>query len=149
MTSPNDLHDKLERLVDEAVRQQPLRKAPAALEARVFAEIRRRAQQPWWAKSFAHWPMAARVGFVVACAAVAKFAIEATMWALTNVSTATNAVAATPQVTTLEVVTRAIGALVSNIPVQWIQLGLLLIVGVYATVFGLGAAAYRALYVGR
>jgi hypothetical protein len=148
MTTP-DSHEQLARAIDEVVRRQPPLKAPASLEARVFAEIARRAQQPWWAKSFAHWPLAARIAFVVACGAVAKLAIELTMWGVSSVSTATNAVTAAPQVTTLQAVTGALAALLSNIPGQWIQLGLLLIVGVYAAVFGLGAAAYRALYVSR
>ena len=63
----SDKHqEQLERLVDELLRDQPLRHAPNTLEAHVFAEIARRAALPWWRKSFTHWPLLARVAFLIA-----------------------------------------------------------------------------------
>ena len=37
----------------------------------MLAELARRAALPWWRKSFAHWPMAARAAFVVLGAGIA------------------------------------------------------------------------------
>ena len=38
--------EKLERLVGRVLKQQPLRKAPGTLEARVFAALEQRAARP-------------------------------------------------------------------------------------------------------
>ena len=59
------------------LRNLPDRKAPAGLEARVLAEISRRAALPWWRKSFAHWPVAVRLGFLILSARVAAVAVGA------------------------------------------------------------------------
>ena len=54
------------------LRRLPDRKAPSSLEGRVLAELSRRAALPWWRKSFAHWPSAVRLSFVL-CSALAAF----------------------------------------------------------------------------
>src|SRR5580698_4752302 len=61
---------KLEQALHRALRSVPLRTAPASLEARVMNELARRATMPWWQASFTSWPVAARVGFVLTCAAL-------------------------------------------------------------------------------
>jgi hypothetical protein len=61
-----DPNDKLEAAVSRVLRRQTDRRAPAGLEARVLAEIARRAALPWWRTSFAHWPAAARYLFLTA-----------------------------------------------------------------------------------
>lgn len=55
--------DKLEASIHRVLRKLPDRKAPGGLEARILAEIGRRAALPWWRKSFAHWPRAVRTVF--------------------------------------------------------------------------------------
>ncbi len=65
-------HAQLERLVGDVLRDQPLRRAPASLEARVLSQIHQRQVLPWWRMSFTQWPMAARVALVLALVAVAK-----------------------------------------------------------------------------
>ena len=71
--TPND-SEKLERLIQSAVKGLPLRQAPRSLELKVLAEIERRSALPWWHKSFAHWPTAVKIGFFVTSGAVAAAA---------------------------------------------------------------------------
>jgi hypothetical protein len=68
---------KLEKLIDRACREQPALRAPATLSARVLAEIERRAALPWWRRSFNHWPVPVRAGFVAACGAVVWTSLSA------------------------------------------------------------------------
>ena len=63
MHPPKD--PKLERFIHRALRELPAPAAPRTLEARVLAEIERRAGLPWWRKNFAHWPLAARAVFLL------------------------------------------------------------------------------------
>ena len=70
----NTPEEELERLVDRALHDLPLRRAPHTLESRVFAELERRAALPWWRRSFAHWPLPARSAFLVICIALIAFA---------------------------------------------------------------------------
>jgi len=50
----------LAKRVDAELRALPLVRAPAALQARVLAELARRQALPWWRQSFRDWPMAAQ-----------------------------------------------------------------------------------------
>jgi hypothetical protein len=73
-------HDPLEDLVDRALRDQPGRSAPRTLSLRVLAEIERRAALPWWRRSYSHWPMPVRAGFVALSAAVIVASLSWTVW---------------------------------------------------------------------
>src|SRR4051812_1841916 len=75
----------IERLIDGVLRGQPPRSAPATLQARVFAEIERRAALPWWHHSFLHWPLAARVAFILASLGVVKLALTGAMMLIAGV----------------------------------------------------------------
>ena len=66
--SPIDPH---EPLVSRVLLEQPPRRAPIALESRVWAELARRAVLPWWQQSYAFWPAPIRIAFLVASAVVA------------------------------------------------------------------------------
>lgn len=55
----------LAKRVDAELRALPLVRAPAALQARVLAELARRQALPWWRQSFRDWPMAAQWAFAV------------------------------------------------------------------------------------
>lgn len=61
MTIDGDREARLEQLIGLAVRDLPLRCAPITLEARVQAEIGRRATLPWWRSGFNRWPLVARI----------------------------------------------------------------------------------------
>jgi hypothetical protein len=143
---------KLEHVVHRTLRKLPPRRAPHSLEQRVRAELERRAALPWWRKSFVHWPLAARAGFVVLCAGLVKLALMSSVWGAAgfNVAPFTNALA--EPVLWMEngvVVVRAItdffNIMLRNIPALWLYGGLVFFATLYATLFGLGAAAVKAL----
>src|SRR5579859_2751463 len=83
-TDPNEAERRLENVIDRALGELPLRRAPAGLEARVLAELSRRAALPWWQQSFTGWPGIARVGFVVMCVVLVGLAFLGGVWALQN-----------------------------------------------------------------
>jgi hypothetical protein len=148
--SPENEH-RLEQLMDEIARDLPPRRAPRTLEARVLAEIERRAAQPWWRKSFAHWPTAARLAFLVFGVGVA--ASVAIGWTMAGVDVAQVRDAFAPEyawVSSLVALgewVRDFGAtIVGAIPPLWIYGSVAVVAAMYAAFFGLGAAAYRTLY---
>ena len=145
---------RLERLVDRALKGQPSRRAPAALEARVLAEIERRASASWWRRGFTQWPGAARIAFVACSVGLAKFSISAVIWAtagteslglIPRAAPGLTAVRAAAQLLTL--VGRAGASVIHAIPPEWLYGGVVLAAALYVGVFGLAAAAYRILYV--
>lgn len=153
---PNDQERQLERLIDGVLRQQPPLTAPRGLQARVLAEIERRAALPWWRKQFSHWPLAARMAFVLAAAGFAKLAVTASLWIATGMRSSQLTQAVAPEVTRLQTahgVVTAMGdfgaLLIRSIPSFWIYGGLFCIAALYVALFGLGAVAYRTLYAHR
>jgi hypothetical protein len=141
---------KLEQLISQALKDLPSRRAPGTLETRVLNELQRRAALPWWRVSFAQWPAVPRIAFVVTCIALVAATILGGVSALAGVSL--NVVAA--QVLSwlhpfLAVISSAGGVaalLVNVIPPVWLYGGLALGIVLYVSLFGLGAAAYRTLY---
>ena len=150
--SPEDL----EKFIHSTLRALPARQAPRSLEARVHAAIAARAALPWWKQSFASWPIAARVAFFVASAGVAKLAIMGVVWAMAGFDGAQFANAFSTQFawiqTTSDLVDRVgdfCGVLYRSIPPLWLYGGLAFVALMYATLLGLGTAAYRMLYAQR
>jgi hypothetical protein len=143
--------DPLEQAVHRALRQLPERTAPAALEQRVLAEIARRVALPWWRKSFAYWPTVAKIVFLTACVAVVPLA-----WFASNLisagldsadwrSTLPNAAAWLHATTTvLQALAIPLETILHSIPALWLYGALAVFAAVYAALFGLGAAAYKA-----
>jgi hypothetical protein len=135
--------EKLERLITEVTAALPLRRAPDALRRRVLDELALRAALPWWRRNFSQWPMAARTGFVLVCAVLAGLSLtsgvtqriggEASAWAQPIIGGVT-AIGA--------VMTRA----VSLVPPLYLYLALIVGGLLYALLFGIGAIAYRTLY---
>lgn len=142
----------LERFVHQALRDLPARRAPRSLESRVLAELERRAAQPWWRKSFAYWPLAARGAFLVVSAAFAA----ALVWVFAGVDP-THAIDAVKADFTWVATIRAIAGstidfatiVIRGISPVWIYGTIATIVGLYAALFGIGTAAYRTLYANR
>jgi hypothetical protein len=142
---------KLEQVLHQALRSAPLRKAPFSLEARVINELARRAAMPWWQASFANWPAIARVGFVLACAALIAATIlggvsaylgdrpfsEATALVLSWIS---------PILAVISSAGGLVAVLFRVIPPLWLYGTLGMGIFLYVALFGLGAAAYRTLY---
>ena len=147
--SPEDL----EKFIHQTLRALPARRAPHSLESRVRAAIAARAALPWWRQSFARWPMAARVAFFIGSAGVAKVALMAAVWVLAGFDSTLFTNAFSTQVSWFEGAAAAVDGignfcsmLFRNIPPLWLYGGLAFVAVMYAALFGLGAAAYRALY---
>lgn len=160
MTPSPDNHEKLERLIHRTLRDLPPRRAPRTLESRVLAELDRLAALPWWRQNFAHWPVAARLAFLVASAGVVKVVLMAVVWTMAGYDNAQFASAFAPQFTVLHALTDFTGSLahtfadtcsavLRNIPPLWLYGGAAAIAAMYAALFGIGAAAYRTLHASR
>ncbi|MBI5768388.1 MAG: hypothetical protein HZA93_11380 [Verrucomicrobia bacterium] len=152
MTPSPDNHEQLERLIDRTLRDLPPRRAPRSLELRVVAEIERRAALPWWRQSYSHWPVAVRAGFFVGTAALAALLVVG-LFSMVRV-------AGSPQFADTFAwftLARDLGrtgidtgaALWRAIPPLWLYGGLALIAACYATLIGVGAAAYRTFHSAR
>ena len=76
-----------ERIARE-LRQLPPPKAPATLAPRVRAALAARAHQPWWKKSWAHWPFSLRMIFFAVSLTVAGGFIYAGLWFTPDMSLA-------------------------------------------------------------
>ena len=153
MTPSSEKPDALERTIREAVRGLPPRSAPRALERRVLAEIARRAALPWWRKSFAHWPMGARAVFILACTGLVKATLMGVVWLMSGFdATAFKTAFAEPYawmqkvVTVVSAVSGSFEIVLRNIPSLWLYAGLVMFAAMYATLFGIGAAAYKAIH---
>jgi hypothetical protein len=151
--NPNlDPHQKLERLIHQTLRELPPRRAPASLEARVLAEVARRIALPWWRKSYAHWPVAARAAFLVLSFALAGLSAISAVWFMGGVDLQAYLDGFALQFAWLQNARAVIEAVRSfadivarNIPPLWIYGAFAVVAATYFTLFGLGAAAYRAL----
>ncbi len=154
MNSPReDREKKLEQALHRTLRALPERRAPRTLENRVMAELARRAALPWWQKSFKHWPVAAQGGFFLVVAGVVKVLLIVSGFFQSTVASGEITQALAPQVGAVERtvgVARWIGdfasSMVNAIPPVYLYGGIAVVVGLYVTLFGLGAAAYRTLY---
>jgi len=150
--SPEDL----EKFIHQTLRSLPARRAPLSLESRVRAALEARAALPWWKQSFARWPLAARVAFVIASAGVAKLAIMGAVWAMGGFDGAQFTNAFSTQFGWIQTVSNVVegignffGTVYRSIPPLWLYGGLAVVGMMYAALFGLGAAAYRTLYANR
>jgi hypothetical protein len=155
------MNDPLEDLVSRALRDAPLRQAPPSLESRVLAEIARRAALPWWRQSFARWPRRARIAFGGTCGSIVA-ALLAWTWTLTpgGVLAAAGAWSAAAgsaggalslpwarsALTLVDVVRELEAALGRVVPPDWLYGAMAGAAVLYAALFGLGAMAYRTLY---
>ncbi|MEO6569155.1 MAG: hypothetical protein ABIO94_10375 [Opitutaceae bacterium] len=149
-TSPENHEQRLERLIRKTLRELPARRAPASLEQRVLAEIERRAARPWWQKSYPHWPLVARCGFLIGSAAVLKIVIMAAVWVLVGFESAPFVEAFSTSFAWLQALTdlaeslwQFCAAVLSTVPRFWLYAGAVCFAAMYATLFGLGAFAYR------
>jgi hypothetical protein len=143
---------QVEQLVHRELQALPLRRAPRTLEARVLAAIEHQAVVPWYHKSWSHWPQAVRAAFLVVATGVAGGIVTASYAAFYGVEDSGLAAEAGARLgiftTIFHVCTWAfdLGArVVASIPPLWLYGGLAFVAAMYATFFGLSAAAYRSL----
>jgi len=151
MNKHAESEQKLERVLGQALHGLPLRRAPRSLESRVIDALQRRAARPWWQASFSSWPMAARVVFVLTCAALIAATILGGISAFLGDRSLNEAAAAllswlNPLLTILSSAGGLVALLIRVIPPLWLYGTLGLGAFLYVTLFGLGAAAYRTLY---
>jgi hypothetical protein len=154
------MSDPLETLVSRALRDAPLRRAPASLESRVLAEIERRAALPWWRQSFSRWPGPARTGFAGICGSMVA-ALVAWTWTSGPGGVLSSAGAwsgawlaggplslpwARSALTLVDAARELDAALVRVVPPDWLYGAMAGAALLYAALFGLGAMAYRTLY---
>ena len=151
MKDPN-----LENFIHQTLRSLPNRPAPRSLESRVLAAIEARAALPWWKQSFAQWPVAARFVFVLLSAGLVKLALMASVWAMGGFQTSEVANIFSIQFSWLGAIIGAVRGtgesftiLLRNIPSIWLYGIIAVVAACYATLFSLGATAYRALYSNR
>jgi len=144
-------HKELEQFIHQNLSRLPERRAPRSLERRVMAAIAARQALPWYRQSFTHWPATARAAFlgtgVLVVAAIIAFggstpapiseAVSETQGRLDLLSSVASSLRNSADI------------LVGRIPTLWIY-GVLAVLGTaYATLFGIGATAYRTLFANR
>lgn len=148
MSSRDQIDEKLERLVDQVLREQPLQRAPASLEARVLGELAARARLPWWRRGIATWPASVRIPVIAGCAVCVPLVWILSLWLAGRAVS----VAAGP-LTTLRGAAQgaaSFGTLIAHIiqiiPREWLLGGLIATATLYASLFGLIAVGYSLLY---
>jgi hypothetical protein len=143
--------DKLEQIVGYALRDLPQRRAPVSLESRVLGELQRRSAFSWWRRSFAHWPLLARSLLIVVCGALIGLTMLGGTWAVPVFQPLSDVGALSSSwVNPVSSVLAFAGGLATllerTIPPVWFYVGFSVAVMLYLILFGLGAAAYRTLY---
>ena len=148
MSSRDQIDEKLEHLVGQVLREQPLQRAPASLEARVLGELAARARLPWWRRGIATWPASVRIPVIAGCAVCVPLVWILSLWLAGRAVS----VAAGP-LTTLRgaaQVATSCGTLITHIiqiiPREWLLGGLIATATLYASLFGLIAVGYSLLY---
>jgi hypothetical protein len=147
----------LEQFVHQTLRSLPDRRAPASLEVRVRAEIARRAALPWWHKSYAYWPLWARVAFLAGVGGgTARLLASASVYLTAGFGSPPFGGAFKPWLALADrvfgVVTwigNLVSLLAGSISPLWLYGGLAFVAVMYVSLFGLGAAAYRILWIHR
>lgn len=148
--------DELEKRLHATLRALPARRAPVSLEARVFAAIAAREALPWYHRAYGYWPKPVRVAFLIVTAAIAAVVIAGGFELMTNIRGTS---AAEPLQASLgvlgqlramaEATTHVARSYLGQIPSVWLYGGLAAMGAMYASLIGLGAAAYRTLWQGR
>jgi hypothetical protein len=152
MKDPEDMQDRHPGLaLNRVLADLPVRRAPPALEFRVRAELERRAALPWWRLGFAHWPPGARIAFLAVCSATIGCTVLGVPWALSGLPTvhpvgALLRVWMEPAIALMSSGAGVAALLQRVIPPLWFYGGMAAAAVLYATLFGLGAAAYSTLY---
>ena len=110
-----------------------------------------RSPLPWWRRGFGEWPAAARVAFGVTSAALVVLTVLAAAAVNANLGSlgASNAIS-TPvlhEASVLFVIARTLSiSLTSLLSSSWVLGWFIASAALYAALFGLAIAGYRALY---
>jgi hypothetical protein len=151
MSSRDQTDEKLERLVSQVLRDQPLRRAPASLEARVLGELAARARLPWWRRGVASWPAAVRVPVIAGCAVCVPLVWILSLWLAARLVSATRQRIAGP-LASLQAAGHAVASvgtatshIIQSIPREWLVGGIIATAALYAALFALVAVGYSLL----
>lgn len=149
--TPEDIDQRLH----QALRGLPARRAPLSLEQRVLAAIAERQARPWWHQSYAYWPAPFRAAFFVCSAGLAAAVIMIGATFLPGFG----ATAGQPVEATVSwfshlgamgsMLVDVAGRFLPSVSSTWMYAGLAVVAGLYATLIGLGATAYRVLWQNR
>jgi hypothetical protein len=144
---------ELEQFIHRQLRDLPPRRAPRSLESRVLAAIEDRAAIAWYHKSWSYWPAAIRAAFMAIGSAACASAIAAFYLLSQGVDVRNLAGEFASRFEVLATIYNVgswlfgfVAATLNSIPSLWLYGGLAFVAVMYATFFGLGAAAYRTLY---
>ncbi|HEV2268098.1 MAG TPA: hypothetical protein VGR92_01460 [Steroidobacteraceae bacterium] len=152
MSSRDQTDEKLERLVSQVLRDQPLRRAPASLETRVLTELAARARQPWWRRGIATWPGSVRVPVIAICAVSVPAVWILSLWLAAHLVAATRSRMAGPLATIRDAghTVSSLGTLsthiIQSIPREWLLGGFIATATLYATLFALVVFGYSLLF---
>jgi hypothetical protein len=145
--------ERLEQVVHRELRALPLRRAPRTLEARVLAALEHQAAIAWYHKSWSYWPAAVRAVFLALATGVTGAIVTGFYLMYNGVDTSAVAAQAGERLSFFTRIYHLATWIAdfgmnqfNNIPSLWLYGGLALVAALYATFFGLGAAAYRVLY---
>jgi hypothetical protein len=152
MQKPPRDERELEQYIGKLLRAQPLRQAPASLEARIQQQLALQAALPWWLQGFSAWPWLARILFTIVSGGLVLLTYltsDRLGWvsqALQQSSPANAARSTAQMFGNLGHALQTLGDLVTrNVPSAWLYGGAGVALFLYAALFGLGAAAFRTL----
>jgi hypothetical protein len=151
---------RLEKLIAAGLQQQPLFKAPASLQSRVFAEIARRAALPWYHRSFNQWPMLMQVSFLITALATVVLGRSVILWSHAAHAASELEAPVSGGLTFLQSLGSAWnamgsmfgaigGALLHRVPGFWLVVAIGVAFAMYALLAGIGVVVYRTLDGGR
>ena len=143
---------ELEQFIGSVLRQQPMRQAPASLEAAILQRLATAAAEPWWLQGFSRWPWLARSLFLALSAGLVWLSYTTTarlgsLWQAAGQSAPANTVRTGMHMfANLGDALQTLGGMVTrNISPVWVYGSASLALLLYAALFGLGAAAFRTL----
>ena len=140
-------NEQLERFVHRTLRSLPDRQAPRTLEHRVLAALAQRRALPWYRQSFQHWPLPARVAFLVLALLITGLTVLICSRGGVELGSASTRVQA--NLVSLHSTADVLGHLASShlpsLSIPWLYALVAGLVSLYLAIFGLGATAYRVL----
>ena len=147
MSAREGRQEELERQMQRALSELPLREAPPSLERRVMEALAFRR------RGFASWPLTARAALIACCLAsaiVVILGLKELAIGLATLPAAPSIAGPLQALRTVAGAASAIGAvivrLVRMIPPAWVFSALLTTAFVYATLFALVTIGYSTLY---
>jgi hypothetical protein len=150
MNEPRESRSLSEDALHRVLRELPPRRAPATLAPRVLREIERRRAQPWWRRGFTLWPLGARAAFLASCGALIALTAQSGAWEFAARAMAWAGAPSMAWMHPLLAASAAVAELTSwllrVVPAPFVYGALAAGTMLYVALFGLGAAAYRMLY---